>query len=184
MCNISGYIGDRRAAPVLLEMMRRQEGYCGGYYTGITTLHEGKLYTRKVLGDVARLLAETDAIDLPGNVGVIHSRSNSGGDVRWGHPFVTADEKFSVSLNGATGKYETAAQIEAAARTLYAQGVRFDTECAPTDRIKNYPALENGNRVHTSEVICQLAYYRMIELGIPSYLALERAFLDVPKEVP
>ena len=125
MCNISGYIGDRRAAPVLIEMMRRQEGYCGGYYTGITTLHDGKLYTRKVLGDVNRLLAETDAMELPGNVGVIHSRSNSGGDVRWGHPFVTSDNKFSVSLNGATGKYETHKETENVARMLYREGARL-----------------------------------------------------------
>ena len=45
MCNIAGYVGNgkQEAAPILLEMMRAQEGYAGGYYTGIATIHEGKL---------------------------------------------------------------------------------------------------------------------------------------------
>ena len=43
MCNISGYIGNQQAAPILIEMLRKQEGFCGGYYTGIVTYHEGKL---------------------------------------------------------------------------------------------------------------------------------------------
>ncbi len=184
MCNISGYIGDRRAAPILFEMMKNQEGYCAGYYTGITTLHEGKLYTAKVLGDVNRLLSETDAINFPGNVGIIHSRSNSGGDWRWSHPFVTSDDKFSVCLNGATGKYETAPRLAEVANMLNDLGVKFFTESEYTDRIKGYPKLKNGNFVHTSEVVCQLAYHHLQKNPEkPSYLALEKAFLEAPKEV-
>ena len=183
MCNISGYIGDKRAAPILFEMMKNQEGYCAGYYTGITTLHEGKLFTAKVLGDVSCLLAQTDAINFPGNVGIIHSRSNSGGDWRWSHPFVTADEKLSVCLNGAAGKYATAAKLAEAANYLSDLGVKFFTESEYTDRIKGYPKLKNGNYVHTSEVIAQLAHHHLTKNpNMPSYLALEAAFLDVPKE--
>jgi len=55
MCNIAGYTGTRPAAPILLEMLRRQEGLCGGYYTGIATVHEGKIHYAKLAGDVARL---------------------------------------------------------------------------------------------------------------------------------
>ena len=40
MCNIAGYIGKKNAAPILFEMMKKQEGFGGGYYTGITT-HDG-----------------------------------------------------------------------------------------------------------------------------------------------
>ena len=41
MCNIAGYVGNKPAAPILLEMLRNQEGLAGGYYTGIATRHEG-----------------------------------------------------------------------------------------------------------------------------------------------
>ena len=44
MCNIAGYVGNQPAAPILLEMLRKQEGLAGGYYTGIATIHEGKMY--------------------------------------------------------------------------------------------------------------------------------------------
>ena len=30
MCNIAGFIGRRQAAPILLEMLLRQEGLAGG----------------------------------------------------------------------------------------------------------------------------------------------------------
>jgi len=35
VCVIAGYVGSRRAAPVLLEMIERQEGLAGGYYAGL-----------------------------------------------------------------------------------------------------------------------------------------------------
>ena len=56
MCNIAGYVGTKTAAPILLEMMKREEGFAGGYYTGLATIHEGKLYWRKVIGTVKDLL--------------------------------------------------------------------------------------------------------------------------------
>ena len=58
MCNIAGYIGKKQAAPILLDLLRRQECYDGGAGTGIATIHEGKLYFRKVLGDVETLLRD------------------------------------------------------------------------------------------------------------------------------
>ncbi len=41
----------------------------------VFTLHEGKIHYRKLAGNLDRLLAETDALDLPGNIGIIHSRT-------------------------------------------------------------------------------------------------------------
>ncbi|MBQ2273110.1 MAG: glutamine--fructose-6-phosphate aminotransferase, partial [Clostridia bacterium] len=88
MCNIAGCVGSRRAAPILLEMLRRQEGFAGGYYTGIATIHEGRIYSAKLTGDVSKLISDTDAADLPGTIGIIHSRSKSGGGDPWAHPFL------------------------------------------------------------------------------------------------
>ena len=64
MCNIAGYVGTRDAAPILIEMMLREEGWAGGYQTGIATIHEGKIYYAKITGDTKRLLDYTDAAKL------------------------------------------------------------------------------------------------------------------------
>ena len=51
MCNIAGYVGERDAAPILNEMLRAEEGIDAGFYTGLATVDEGKIYYRKVCGD-------------------------------------------------------------------------------------------------------------------------------------
>ena len=61
MCIIAGYTGKRAAAPILIEMLKKTEYIDGGLSTGIATIHKGKLYMRKVVGDVDTLLRETDA---------------------------------------------------------------------------------------------------------------------------
>ena len=45
MCNIAGYVGSRRAAPIIMEMLRREEGFAGGYYSGLATMCEGKIFS-------------------------------------------------------------------------------------------------------------------------------------------
>ena len=37
MCNIAGYVGTRPAAPILLEMLKKQEGFAGGELYGVPT---------------------------------------------------------------------------------------------------------------------------------------------------
>ena len=44
MCNISGYAGTKRAAPILIEMLKKQEFFDGGLSTGIATVDDkGKI---------------------------------------------------------------------------------------------------------------------------------------------
>ena len=68
MCNIAGYTGSRRAAPILLEMIKKQEYIDGSLSTGIATIYEGKLYTAKVLGNADTLIEKTDALNFPGTI--------------------------------------------------------------------------------------------------------------------
>ena len=74
MCNIAGYAGHQQAAPILLEMLRRQQPYDGDMSTGIAVIHEGKLHFRRIVGDVDTLIRETDVLSLPGTVGIAHTR--------------------------------------------------------------------------------------------------------------
>ena len=54
MCNIAGYSGSKQAAPILLEMLRKQQAYDGDVCTGVATIHEGKLHYRKIVGRSAK----------------------------------------------------------------------------------------------------------------------------------
>ena len=53
MCNIAGYAGNKQAAPILLEMLRKQEGYGNGRFV------------RKMLEEAEMNLAEriTESFD-------------------------------------------------------------------------------------------------------------------------
>lgn len=101
MCVIAGYSGTKRAAPILIEMLKKTEYMDGGLSTGIATIHNGVLYTRKVIGDVETLLKETDALSLPGTTGIIHSRTDNN-FLSHAHPFTSDDEQLALILNGTT----------------------------------------------------------------------------------
>lgn len=179
MCNIAGYVGSQDAAPLLIEMMKRQSGYGGGYYTGLATIHEGKLYYAKVLGDVDRLLETTDAAKLPGRIGILHSRSNSGGDREWAHPFISNDNRLAYVANGSSGQFFDAEKRDRITRGLERDGFRFSSKAQVVGR---YPVLSDGSGVHVSEAMCHLVD-RHIKAGRTPGEALRCAFLDFPSEI-
>ena len=179
MCNIAGYTGFRRAAPILIEMMRREEGFWGGYYTGIATIHEGKLYSAKVLGDLDTLIRETDALELPGNVGIIHARTPSGGGMEWSYPFVSCDQKLGFVENGSLGHFKDATDFVSAAVELEEKGHHMTS--STTDYVDGYPRLPGGTSVHYSDVQCHLIEENM-KSGLDPLDALMKTLRDYPCE--
>ena len=125
MCVIAGYTGKKRAAPILIEMLRKIERFDSGSPTGIVTLHEGKLYVAKALGDVDMLLKMTDAMDLPGTTGLIHSRP--GEDfINTCHPYMDASGKYAMMGNGTlngTGNEDYFAEMRAIMDDLLDRGI-------------------------------------------------------------
>jgi glutamine phosphoribosylpyrophosphate amidotransferase len=154
MCVIAGYIGNKNAAPVLLEMLRREEGLDAGFYTGVATIHDGKLHYRKVVGDTETLLAQTDALELPGTIGIAHSRTPSGGGREWAHPFTDADEQLAYVANGAPGKYAETTNLSEIGSRLLGKGAQFKS--AQSEEVGASPILNDGSSVHLSDVLCQL----------------------------
>lgn len=183
MCNIAGYIGKKAAAPILCEMMKKQEGFGAGYYTGITT-HDGmSMHTVKVLGDMQNLLNETKAISFPGTMGFLHSRSKSGGGVEWGQPFLAKDGDVSYIANGAAGVFLTEEMKEkrcALALELEAKGYNFLSRCEGV--IGDYPALADGTAIHMSDLMCQYIACLMDE-GLSPTAAMSKANSEFPSEV-
>ncbi len=180
MCNIAGYVGTERAAPILLDLIERQEGLAGGYYTGLATVHEGALHYRKVVGDLAHLRASTDAADLPGTIGIAHSRSNSGGDHEWSHPFVGCRDLLAYVANGSTGQWKDDPRLPAGAQRLADAGHVYKS--AHSGAVGGYPMLRDGTCVHMSDVMAHAIGDALDQSGDPEE-AIRSAFLDLPSEI-
>ena len=184
MCVIAGYIGNQPAAPILLEMLRREEGLAGGFYSGIATVDDGILHTEKVVGDAATLIAQTPALQLPGNIGIAHSRTPSGGGREWSHPFVDTSGELAYIANGAVGKFDNLPQLAALSLELMEVGHKFSS--AQSEAVGKYPTLENGTSVHFSDTLCQAiaAKYQQLS-GQPHRLlrAAAQVYQSVPNEI-
>ncbi|OGV49054.1 MAG: hypothetical protein A2017_02785 [Lentisphaerae bacterium GWF2_44_16] len=183
MCNIGGYIGNENAASVLLEMMEKQEGFGGGHYSGIATLHEGKIYHAKVVGNFATLRKETDAEKFPGNIGIAHSRPGMGGDREWAHPFVNDTETMVYLVNGHPGFFEDAENEKKILKKLLNRGQKFRT-ASENKRAEHssYPILPDGKYIHASELMCHYISFLMDENKKPVN-AMRNAFVTYPAEI-
>ena len=184
MCNLAGYIGEKQAAPILLEMLKRQEGLDAGFYTGIATIHEGKIYYAKVIGDTQTLIDSKQVQNFPGTVGFIHSRTPSGGDVAWGHPFVHIDGDdvpHAYIANGASGRFKNNNdRYTAIAQELSDEGYVLTSK---NKSCTEYHVLKDGDGVHMSDAMCELIA-RNLDRGakdIPT--AMADAFCEMPGEI-
>jgi len=184
MCNIAGYVGTKRAAPILIEMLRRQEGFDAGFYSGIATIHEGKIYYTKLADNLDRLVELTDAMDLPGTVGIIHSRTKSGGDDAWAHPFVDMRENgpsIAYVANGSAGIFsDRTEEYSRKADSLISEGYGMYSK-GVLDK-KRYNTLADGTSVHMSDVMCQLIA-KHIDMGKEPMYAMGDAFCEMPSEI-
>ncbi|MBE6965767.1 MAG: hypothetical protein E7441_07015 [Ruminococcaceae bacterium] len=186
MCNIAGYAGERAAAPILLEMLRAQEGFDAGYYSGIATIHEGKIYYAKLVGCVQNLIDNTDAASLPGNVGIIHGRSGPIiGDDCWAHPFIgknrAVETEIAYVANGVGGFANCRrGEYGRLADSLMAEG--YDISSRQLCEKDVYYKLSDGTTAHVSDVMCQLIL-KYKDSGRDPVNAMSDAFCEMPSEI-
>jgi glucosamine--fructose-6-phosphate aminotransferase (isomerizing) len=130
LCGIVGYIGKRDAAPLLLNSLRRLE-YRGYDSVGEATIHEGKIHVKKDRGRLEEVNRNLKLDDLPGNLGVAHSRwATHGAPSRANaHPHLDSSGTVAVVHNGIIENYAELRQF------LKKNGYRFvsetDTEVIP-----------------------------------------------------
>ena len=130
MCGIVGYIGNKKATPILLQGLTRLE-YRGYDSAGIAVIENGKIEVKKDKGRVSNLESLTGIDTLKGTVGIAHTRWATHGkpSKENSHPHTDMDGLFAVVHNGIIENYN---EIK---NDLIEKGYKFvsqtDTEIVP-----------------------------------------------------
>jgi glutamine---fructose-6-phosphate transaminase (isomerizing) len=123
MCGIMGYVGHRRAEPLIVEGLRRLE-YRGYDSAGIATLGDEQLYLRRAAGRLGDLIRKLSHSPAPGCQGIGHTRWATHGPATESnaHPHVSSDGMVAVVHNGVI---ENHSQLR---RQLESEGVVFRSQ--------------------------------------------------------
>ena len=107
MCGIVGFIGERKAAPILFEGLERLE-YRGYDSAGIAVLSQNKITTKKTTQRIKMLREITDdGAATPGSLGIGHTRWATHGapSERNAHPHISNDKRIAIVHNGIIENY-------------------------------------------------------------------------------
>ncbi len=107
MCGIVGFVGMQKAAPILLDGLKKLE-YRGYDSAGIAVMDQQVISISKVRGRIANLCEKTqDGSLMPGVVGIGHTRWATHGapTEENAHPHLSNDGRFAVVHNGIIENY-------------------------------------------------------------------------------
>ena len=106
MCGIVGYVGTKKAVPILIDGLKKLE-YRGYDSAGIATLKENKITVIKDKGRVKNLEELLQKINKESTIGIAHTRWATHGKPSKvnSHPHLDKSEKISVVHNGLIENY-------------------------------------------------------------------------------
>ncbi len=106
MCGIVGYIGNRKAAPILIKGLKSLE-YRGYDSAGICTINNKETLSKKDIGKIEEIDKKISLVDLEGNIGISHCRWATHGPVTKenAHPHTDCSGKISIVHNGIIENY-------------------------------------------------------------------------------
>ena len=143
MCGIVGYIGTKKATPILINGLLRLE-YRGYDSAGISTIEKDGLSIMKDKGRVKNLSNIPGIDDLEGTIGIAHTRWATHGkpSKENSHPHMDNSKSFSVVHNGIIENYnELRKFLGDNGYTFYSE---TDTEVIP-NLIHYYYSKDNNN---------------------------------------
>ena len=121
MCGIVGYIGQKKAYPILIKGLKRLE-YRGYDSAGVAMIDDqGGLNVYKAKGKVADLEAFCEEKDISGCAGIAHTRWATHGEPNASnaHPHYSASGRLALIHNGIIENYATIKE------NLVARGIQF-----------------------------------------------------------
>ena len=186
MCGIVGYLGNKKAYPILLDGLLKLE-YRGYDSAGISTIENNHISILKDKGRVNNLASLPDINKLSGTIGIAHTRWATHGKPSRenSHPHMDNSNTFSVVHNGIIENYQELKNF------LMSNGYHFisdtDTEVIPNlihyyyeiDKSNNNrflhavsSAIKNLKGSYAIEVICKLHPDTMIVVRKDSPLVI------------
>ncbi len=101
MCGIIGYVGNRKAAPILVEGLKKLE-YRGYDSAGFCTINNNQTIVEKDIGKINEIESKVNLNGLDGNIGISHCRWATHGNVTKenAHPHMDCKNNISVVHNG------------------------------------------------------------------------------------
>jgi len=123
VCGIIGYVGDRPVGPLLLACLKRLE-YRGYDSAGVASVSGRRVYVKKDKGKINEIHARINLADVPGTVGMGHTRwATHGMPSQWNaHPLLDCRREIAVVHNGIIDNYRELKE------ELLARGHVFDSE--------------------------------------------------------
>jgi glucosamine--fructose-6-phosphate aminotransferase (isomerizing) len=123
MCGIVGYVGQQKAATIILEGLKRLE-YRGYDSAGLAVLQNSRIDVVKKIGRVENLSREASRHSFTGTTGIGHTRWATHGGVTDAnaHPHLSSDGLFAIIHNGVIENYSTIKKF------LVSKGYTFSSE--------------------------------------------------------
>jgi len=109
MCSIIGYFGKDSAAPILVKALKRME-YRGYDSVGVAIKYENHISVKKGIGKVDEVNASLKLSNIPGNIGIGHTRWATHGKVtdENAHPHPSNSGKIVIVHNGVIENFNDA----------------------------------------------------------------------------
>ncbi len=171
MCGIVGYIGQRKAYPILIKGLHRLE-YRGYDSAGVALINaEGQLNVYKAKGKVAELEAFSADKDTSGFIGIAHTRWATHGEPNTvnAHPHYSESERLAIIHNGIIENY---AVLKAG---LQGEGYTFKSD-TDTEVLIQLIEYTQENRHVDLKTAVQLALQQVI--GAYAIVILDKAHPD------
>jgi glutamine---fructose-6-phosphate transaminase (isomerizing) len=176
MCGIVGYVGNQKAAPFIIEGLKRLE-YRGYDSAGIATIENNEFKIVKKVGRVSNL-EKQDLSQLNGTIGIGHTRWATHGGVTDSnaHPHISFNNDIAIIHNGVIENYEAIKDMLTFDGYVFKSETDSEVLCNLIDYYYNFKseAIENSVRLALQKVQGTFGIVVMLSYNPSTLIAARR----------